>query len=65
MTPEETLAAREAIVRKGLRLQIATELLAAKMARDGLHDDSEAAKAGRRRALEQADALIRENEVMP
>lgn len=57
------LEAREAIVRKGMRLQIATELLAG--ANVWQHDDSPAIMLRRQRALMQADALIRENEVMP
>lgn len=59
MTPE----AREAIARKGMRLQIATELLA------GMYSDGKVPKDMqgycRALALEQADALITENEAMP
>jgi hypothetical protein len=60
----KALEAREAIVRKGMRLQIATELLAGMYAGSTEHVAKNAALA-RGAALEQADSLIRENEAMP
>lgn len=63
LNPEavKALETREAIVRKGMRLQIATELLAGMAAAP----DPRPLDVQRKLALEQADALIRENEVMP
>jgi hypothetical protein len=53
---------RIAIARKGLRLQIATELLAAWT---DAACESPSRQQVRRWALEHADALITENEEMP
>jgi hypothetical protein len=56
---------RIAIARKGLRLQIATELYAAWLASDRSTANEDTCKLARGAALEDADALITENEAMP
>lgn len=64
----KALEAREAIVRKGMRLQIATEIfagLAVGATFSKTNPGDEIVRGARRFALEQADALIRENEAMP
>lgn len=57
------LERRAAIMRKAARLDIAARLLASFDITS--HDESPALALRRRRALEQADALIAENEVRP
>lgn len=64
-TAPAILKMREAIVRKGMRLQIATELYAAWLASDRGTATEEFCKKARGAALQDADALITDNEAMP